>query len=47
MFHAQQVGLDRVVATMQRFAQNPHADAAFWRPARLLVEAAKAGKWPK
>jgi 3-hydroxyacyl-CoA dehydrogenase len=47
MFHAQQVGLDRVVATMQRFAQNPHADAAFWRPARLLVEAAKGGQWPK
>jgi 3-hydroxyacyl-CoA dehydrogenase len=47
MFHAQQVGLDSVVATMKRFAENPHADSAFWQPARLLVEAAKAGKWPK
>jgi 3-hydroxyacyl-CoA dehydrogenase len=47
MFHAQQVGLDAVVATMQRFARNPNADPAFWQPAKLLVEAAKQGKWPK
>ena len=47
MFHAQQVGLDDVVATMKRFAANPHADPAFWKPAPLLVEAAKSGKWPK
>ena len=47
MFHAQQVGLEEVVATMKRFAGNPNADPAFWRPAPLLVEAAKSGKWPK
>jgi 3-hydroxyacyl-CoA dehydrogenase len=47
MFHAQQVGLDKVVATMRRFAGNPHADPASWQPAPLLVEAAKGGKWSK
>jgi 3-hydroxyacyl-CoA dehydrogenase len=47
MFHAQQVGLDKVVATMKRFAANPNADPAFWQPAPLLVEAAKSGRWPK
>ena len=47
MFHAQQVGLDSVVATMKRFAGNPNADPAFWQPAPLLVEAAKNGRWPK
>jgi 3-hydroxyacyl-CoA dehydrogenase len=47
MFHAQQVGLDNVVATMKRFAANPNADPAFWQPAPLLVEAAKSGRWPK
>ena len=47
MFHAQQAGLDEVVATMKRFAGNPHADPAFWQPAPLLVEAAKNGRWPK
>jgi 3-hydroxyacyl-CoA dehydrogenase len=47
MFHAQQVGLDNVVATMKRFASNPNADPAFWQPAPLLLEAAKNGRWPK
>src|SRR5512134_1716969 len=47
MFHAQTVGLDKVVETMKRFAENRHADPAFWQPAQLLVEAAKAGCWPK
>ena len=47
MFHAQQVGLPNVVATMKRFAANPHADPAFWEPAPLLVTAAAAGRWPK
>jgi 3-hydroxyacyl-CoA dehydrogenase len=47
MFHAQQVGLDSVVATMRRFAANPSADPAFWQPAPLLIEAAKSGRWPK
>ena len=47
MFHAQAVGLDKVVAAMRRFAANAHADPAFWQPAPLLVEAAKNGRWPK
>ncbi len=47
MFHAQAVGLDKVVAAMTRFASNQHADPAFWQPAPLLVEAAKNGRWPK
>jgi 3-hydroxyacyl-CoA dehydrogenase len=47
MFWAQLRGLDRVVARMQSFAQNVHADPAFWQPAPLLVEAARAGRWPK
>jgi 3-hydroxyacyl-CoA dehydrogenase len=47
MFHAQQAGLDGVVAAMQRFADNPHADPAFWEPARLLREAARDGRWPR
>ncbi|HQR54822.1 MAG TPA: 3-hydroxyacyl-CoA dehydrogenase NAD-binding domain-containing protein [Burkholderiaceae bacterium] len=47
MFHAQTVGLADVVATMKRFAGNPHADPAFWEPAPLLVAAAGAGRWPK
>jgi 3-hydroxyacyl-CoA dehydrogenase len=47
MFHAQTVGLAKVVDTMRRFATNKHADPAFWQPAPLLVEAAKVGHWPK
>jgi len=47
MFHAQQVGLDSVVTTMKRFAGNRNADPAFWEPAKLLIEAAKNGRWPK
>ncbi|MGB3427122.1 MAG: 3-hydroxyacyl-CoA dehydrogenase NAD-binding domain-containing protein [Burkholderiaceae bacterium] len=47
MFHAQQVGLDKVVATMKDFAGNPQADPKFWEPAPLLVEAAKNGRWTK
>jgi 3-hydroxyacyl-CoA dehydrogenase len=47
MFHAQTVGLANVVATMKRFAGNPHADPAFWEPAPLLVTASAAGRWPK
>jgi 3-hydroxyacyl-CoA dehydrogenase len=46
MFHAQQTGLPKVVATMKRFAANPHADPAFWEPAPLLVTAAATGRWP-
>jgi 3-hydroxyacyl-CoA dehydrogenase len=44
MFHADQLGLGNVVAAMQRFAQNPHADAAFWQPAPLLAKLAAEGK---
>ncbi len=47
MFHAQQVGLQNVVATMKRFATNPHADPSFWEPAPLLAAAAQSGRWPK
>jgi 3-hydroxyacyl-CoA dehydrogenase len=47
MFWAQLRGLDKVAVRMREFAQNPHADPAFWQPAPLLVEAAKDGRWPK
>ena len=47
MFYAQTVGFDAVIAAMKRFAGNPHADPEFWTPAKLLVEAAAAGQWPK
>ncbi len=47
MFHAQAVGLDKVAGTMRRFADNAHADRAFWQPAPLLLDAAVAGRWPK
>jgi 3-hydroxyacyl-CoA dehydrogenase len=47
MFHAQAVGLDKVVDAMKRFADNPHADPAFWEPAPLLASAAAAGRWPR
>ena len=46
MFHAQAVGLDKVVGAMKRFTGNQHADPAFWQPAPLLVEAAANGRWP-
>jgi 3-hydroxyacyl-CoA dehydrogenase len=45
MHTAQSVGFDRVIASMQRFAQNKHADPAFWVPAPRLVEAAARGRW--
>jgi len=38
MAYANEVGLFNVVAAMQRFAQNPLDDAAFWQPAPLLQE---------
>jgi 3-hydroxyacyl-CoA dehydrogenase len=44
MFHAETVGLDKVVARMQEFANNPKAEPEFWRPAKLLAERARAGK---
>ncbi len=36
--YANEVGLFNVVRAMQRFAQNPLDDAAFWQPAPLLVK---------
>jgi 3-hydroxyacyl-CoA dehydrogenase len=46
MFHAQAVGLDKVVGAMKGFTGNQHADPVFWQPAPLLVEAAANGRWP-
>ncbi|HMN47078.1 MAG TPA: 3-hydroxyacyl-CoA dehydrogenase NAD-binding domain-containing protein [Povalibacter sp.] len=43
MFHADTVGLDRVVQRMGELARNPHDDAAFWTPAPLLARLAAAG----
>jgi 3-hydroxyacyl-CoA dehydrogenase len=42
--YADQVGLYNVVATMKRFAANPHDDASFWQPAPLLAKLAAEGK---
>jgi 3-hydroxyacyl-CoA dehydrogenase len=47
MYFAQAAGFGNVIAAMQRFAANRHADPAFWTPAPRLVEAAAAGRWPK
>jgi 3-hydroxyacyl-CoA dehydrogenase len=44
MFHAETVGLDKVVARMEEFAQNPKAAPEFWQPAKLLLERARSGK---
>ena len=44
MFYADRRGLANVVATMQRFAANPNADPAFWKPAPLLAKLAGEGK---
>jgi 3-hydroxyacyl-CoA dehydrogenase len=44
MFHAEVVGLDKVVARMQEFTRNPKAAPDFWQPAKLLAERARAGK---
>jgi 3-hydroxyacyl-CoA dehydrogenase len=44
MHYADQVGLFNVVQAMQRFAQNPLDDAAFWTPAPLLAKLAAEGK---
>lgn len=44
MFHASRVGLGQVVRRMKEFAANPHADPAFWKPAKLLAQlAAQSG----
>jgi 3-hydroxyacyl-CoA dehydrogenase len=44
MLYADQVGLFNVVQSMNRFAQNPLDDAAFWKPAPLLARLVAEGK---
>ena len=44
MFYADSVGLYSVVRSMNRFAANPHAEPAFWKPAPLLASLAAEGK---
>jgi 3-hydroxyacyl-CoA dehydrogenase len=41
MYHAEQVGLDRVVARMREFAGSAGGDPEFWQPAPLL----ERGRW--
>jgi 3-hydroxyacyl-CoA dehydrogenase len=43
MFYAGRVGLQTVVRRMKSFAANEHAEPAFWRPAKLLMQLAAAG----
>jgi len=44
MLFADMMGLDKVVARMAQFAQNPRDDAAFWQPAPILAKLAAEGK---
>jgi 3-hydroxyacyl-CoA dehydrogenase len=44
MLYADMRGLVNVVRAMRRFAQNPHADRAFWEPAPLITRLAAEGK---
>ncbi|HSV51565.1 MAG TPA: 3-hydroxyacyl-CoA dehydrogenase NAD-binding domain-containing protein [Burkholderiaceae bacterium] len=44
MLYADQIGLFNVVQSMNRFAQNPLDDGAFWKPAPLLAKLAAEGK---
>jgi len=44
MHYVDQIGLFNVVQSMNRFAQNPLDDAAFWKPAPLLARLAAEGK---
>ena len=44
MFFADGKGLKNVVASMERFAKNPHADPGFWKPAPMLAKLAGEGK---
>lgn len=41
IFWAETMGLVSAVRKMQRFAQNPHGDPAFWAPHPLLLERAE------
>jgi 3-hydroxyacyl-CoA dehydrogenase len=44
MHYADSQGLFNVVRAMERFARNPHDDAAFWQPAPLLARLAAEGR---
>ena len=44
MNYADQVGLFNVVQSMNKYAQNPLDDAAFWKPAPLLAKLVAEGK---
>jgi 3-hydroxyacyl-CoA dehydrogenase len=44
MHYAGEQGLFNVVQAMDRFAQNPRDDQAFWQPAPLLAKLAAEGK---
>lgn len=44
MRYASELGLCNVQRAMQRFARNPHDDAAFWQPAPLLARLAAEGQ---
>lgn len=44
MHYASEQGLINVVQAMNRFAQNPNDDAAFWKPAPLLARLAAEGQ---
>jgi 3-hydroxyacyl-CoA dehydrogenase len=43
MFHADQVGLGRVLRRVREFGRNPHGDPAFWTPAPLLERLGESG----
>jgi 3-hydroxyacyl-CoA dehydrogenase len=43
MFHADQVGVDRVLRRVRGFGHNPHGDPVFWTPAPLLERLAESG----
>jgi len=44
MHYVDHTGLAKVVDAMQHFAQNPHADPQFWKPAPRLARLAAEGK---
>jgi 3-hydroxyacyl-CoA dehydrogenase len=44
MFHADMIGLPKVVEIMNGFAANPNADPEFWKSAPLLARLAAEGK---
>jgi 3-hydroxyacyl-CoA dehydrogenase len=44
MHYAGEQGLFNLVQAMNRFAQNPRDDKAFWQPAPLLAKLAAEGK---